>query len=93
MWKAVQSAAIQADDLAEARQLNDRIYPLAQAFYTAPFGDMHNRMKEALVMLGRLDKAVVRPPLAKLHDAELTRLRAALTQAELLTEESVQQVA
>lgn len=85
--------AIQADDLAEARQLNDRIYPLTQAFYTAPFGDMHNRMKEALVMLGRLDKAVVRPPLAKLNDAELTRLRAALTQVGLLTEESAQQVA
>src|SRR5215467_2812838 len=29
--------AVQADDLAEARRLNDRIYPLAQAFYADPF--------------------------------------------------------
>ena len=45
---------------------NDRIYPLARAFYADPFIDMHNRMKEALVLLGRLPRANVRPPLIKL---------------------------
>lgn len=78
--------AVQAKDLARAQQINDRIRPLAQAFYSAPFLDMHNRMKECLVMLGRLDKAVVRPPLCKLSDAELRRLAAALEQAQISPE-------
>ena len=78
--------AVQADDLARAREINARIYPLAQAFYAPPFLDMHNRMKEVLVMLGRLDRAVVRPPLMKLSDAELTRLRQAVDQAGLTTD-------
>lgn len=75
--------AIQADDLATARAVNDRLYPVQQAFYAAPFLDMHNRMKECLVMLGRLDHAVVRPPLMKLPEAELSTLRAALDAAGL----------
>src|SRR5712672_655657 len=37
--------AVQAGDLAAARRLNDRIYPLARAFYCEPWSDMHNRMK------------------------------------------------
>jgi 4-hydroxy-tetrahydrodipicolinate synthase len=75
--------AVQRNDLARARAVNDRIYPLAQAFYAPPFLDMHNRMKEALVMLGRLPRAVVRPPLFKLSDPEIERLRGALEQAGL----------
>ncbi len=78
--------AVQADDLARAKALNARIYPLVQAFYAPPFLDMHNRMKEALVMLGRLERAVVRPPLMKLSDAELARLRSALDEAQIATE-------
>jgi 4-hydroxy-tetrahydrodipicolinate synthase len=78
--------AVQANDLARARALNARIYPMVQAFYAPPFLDMHNRMKEALVMLGRLERAVVRPPLMKLGDAELARLRAALDEARVATE-------
>jgi 4-hydroxy-tetrahydrodipicolinate synthase len=76
--------AVQANDLARARQLNDRIYPLAQAFYADPFVDMHNRMKEALVILGRIPCAAVRPPLMKLSDAEIARIRKALDQAGML---------
>lgn len=75
--------AVQAKDLAAAQAINDRIYPMVQAFYAPPFLDMHNRMKECLVMLGRLDRAVVRPPLMKLGEAELNRLRKALETAGL----------
>jgi 4-hydroxy-tetrahydrodipicolinate synthase len=78
LWRAVQ-----AQDLPTAQALNRRIYPLAQAFYAAPFGDMHNRMKELLVMQGRLRRAVVRPPLMKLGSAELARLRLAAQEAGL----------
>jgi 4-hydroxy-tetrahydrodipicolinate synthase len=76
--------AVQCSDLAEARRLNDRIYPAARAFYAEPFVDMHNRMKEALVLLGRLPRAVVRPPLVKISDSEINRIREALIEAELL---------
>ena len=76
--------AIEANDLAEARRLNDRIYPTAEVFYADPFVDMHNRMKEALVLLGKQPRAVVRPPLAKLSQGEIERIRAALIKAGLL---------
>jgi 4-hydroxy-tetrahydrodipicolinate synthase len=45
---------------------------------------MHNRMKEALVMLGKLPRAVVRPPLVSISDEERARIRAALLAAKLL---------
>jgi 4-hydroxy-tetrahydrodipicolinate synthase len=76
--------AMQRNDLAVARAINDRIYPLAQAFYRAPFLDMHNRMKECLVLLGRLEDAVVRPPLQKLAVTEIEHLKQALGEAGLL---------
>ena len=77
--------AVQADDLATARKLNDRIWPTAEVLYTEPSVGMHNRMKEALVLLGRLPRAVVRPPLVKLPAAEIERIRQALVAAGLLT--------
>jgi 4-hydroxy-tetrahydrodipicolinate synthase len=76
--------AVQGNDLAEAKRLNDLIYPLARVFYADPWADMHNRMKEALVLLGRLPRAVVRPPLVKLSRAEVDRIRAALVEAGLI---------
>ena len=76
--------AVRANDLATAKQIDDRIWPTAEAFYAEPWVDMHNRMKEALVMLGKLPRAVVRPPLMKLSLAELERIRAALIAAGLL---------
>src|SRR5262245_18525835 len=76
--------AVYANDLATANTLNDRIYPTARVFYAEPWADMHNRMKEALVLLGRLPRAVVRPPLVKLARAEIERIREALVEAGLL---------
>jgi 4-hydroxy-tetrahydrodipicolinate synthase len=76
--------AVQGSDLAAAKRLNDRIYPLARVFYAEPWADMHNRMKEALVLLGRLPRAVVRPPLVKLSRAEIDRIGAALVESGLL---------
>ncbi len=80
--------AVRRNDLAEARRLNDRIEPLARAFYADPFVDMHNRMKEALVLLGRLPRAHVRPPLVKIGRGEIARIRQALVAAGLLDKEA-----
>jgi 4-hydroxy-tetrahydrodipicolinate synthase len=76
--------AVQKNDLAEARRLNERIEPTARVFYADPFVDMHNRMKEALVLLGKLPRAVVRPPLVKIERSEVARIRQALIEAGLL---------
>lgn len=76
--------AVQANDLATAKALNGRIEPTARVFYADPFVDMHNRMKEALVLLGKLPRAVVRPPLVKLDRFEIARIRQALVEAGLL---------
>jgi 4-hydroxy-tetrahydrodipicolinate synthase len=78
--------AVQANDLAEAKRLNDAIHATALVFYADPAVDMHNRMKEALVLLGKLPRAVVRPPLVKLGSAEIERIRIALVEAGLLGE-------
>ncbi|HYI85373.1 MAG TPA: dihydrodipicolinate synthase family protein [Acetobacteraceae bacterium] len=80
--------AVQADDLAEARRLYDRMHPVTEAFYADPFVDMHNRMKEALVLLGRLPAAHVRPPLVRLRPEEVARIRAALVAVGLLGDEA-----
>lgn len=78
--------AVERGDLAAARAVADRIYPTTGAFYEAPFLDMHNRMKEALVHLGRLKAAHVRPPLVKLPAAEIARTARAMDAAGLTGE-------
>jgi 4-hydroxy-tetrahydrodipicolinate synthase len=74
--------SVKAQDLKTAQELADRIYHTTEVFYANPFGDMHNRMKEALILLGRLDgQAVVRPPLMKLTETEIARIAEAMTAA------------
>ena len=73
--------AVQAKDLARAQALAERVWHTTEVFYRDPFGDMHNRMKEALVLLKRQNRAVVRPPLVKLTEAEITRIGAGLQAA------------
>lgn len=71
-------------DLDGARRVNDRLDPLVRVFYAPPFVDMHNRMKEALVLLGRIPAAHVRPPLTPVSVAEREAIRQALIAAGLL---------
>jgi 4-hydroxy-tetrahydrodipicolinate synthase len=75
--------AVKRGDLAGARRVSDRIYPLVQVFYAEPFLDGHNRMKEALAILGRIDEAHVRPPLQGVSEAERERIRRVVTEAGL----------
>ena len=75
--------ACRKGDLEEARRINDRLDPLVRVFYAPPFVDMHNRMKEALVLLGRIPAAHVRPPLTPIPAAECLVIRAALAGAGL----------
>ncbi len=76
--------AVQGNDLATAKRLHDRISATAEVFYADPPVDMHNRMKEALVLMGKLPRAVVRPPLVKVTGSEIERIRQALVRADLI---------
>jgi 4-hydroxy-tetrahydrodipicolinate synthase len=73
-------------DLDGARRINDRLAPLVSVFYAPPFVDMHNRMKEALVLLGRIPAAHVRPPLTPVGGAEREAIRRALAASGLVAE-------
>jgi 4-hydroxy-tetrahydrodipicolinate synthase len=75
--------ACQKGDVEGARRVNERLEPLVRVFYAPPFVDMHNRMKEALVLLGRIPAAHVRPPLTPLSDGEREAIRRALAAAGL----------
>jgi len=70
-------------DVDNARAINDRLEPLVRVFYAPPFVDMHNRMKEALVLLGRIPAAQVRPPLTPIPPRERDAIRLALAAARL----------
>src|SRR5436189_3528752 len=81
-------AACQKGDVEGARRINDRLEPLVRVFYAPPFVDMHNRMKEALVLLGRIPAAHVRPPLTPIPAAEREAIRQALKAAGLSRQSS-----
>lgn len=83
--------AVKANDLKTARQLQERMFPLTEAFYSDPWVDMHNRMKEAMVMQGKFPRATVRPPLIKLSAAEIDKVRKAIAAAGLLDEGNARQ--
>ena len=71
-------------DVAAARAVNDRLRPLLRVFYRRPSFDIHNRMKTALHLLGRLPNPAPRPPLLPISPEETDEIRAALVQAGML---------
>ena len=85
--------AVRAKDMQKAEELNTRIRATSVVFYAEPKVNMHNRMKEALVLLGKLRCAAVRPPLVKLSAEEIGRIRQALVSAGLLNPDGVRRAA
>jgi 4-hydroxy-tetrahydrodipicolinate synthase len=75
--------AVQKGDLDGARRIDARLKPLVDVFYAPPFVDMHNRMKEALVVLGRIPAAHVRPPLTPIPAGEREAIKRAVQRAGL----------
>jgi 4-hydroxy-tetrahydrodipicolinate synthase len=76
--------AIAGSNLAAARALNDRIYPLAKAIYgTPPAGHANARLKRCLKLLGKLENDAVRAPIGPLPADEVALLEAALAEAGL----------
>ena len=71
--------AVRAGNLAAARELNERIWPLARAIYrAAPGGRANARLKTCLKMLGRFPDDTMLPPQIATPPQEHDALRAAL---------------
>jgi len=77
--------AWQRGNLAEAFRLGRIIQPLADVIFAPPVRNYRARTKEALVMLGVLDRATVRPPLLPVSDEEREEVALALQRAGLLS--------
>lgn len=82
-------AAARAKDWDAAFAISAIVQPLADAIFAPPVPQYRARTKEALVTLGVLDNAAVRPPLLPLADDERVAVRGALERAGLLTGASV----
>lgn len=68
----------------EAKEIADRLQPLADVIFSSPVRNYRARTKEALVMLGILKHAYMRPPLTQISQNERDAVREALKKAELL---------
>jgi 4-hydroxy-tetrahydrodipicolinate synthase len=79
-WKAVN-----ANDFVRTRQLQDSIFPMAEAIYGIgqPSGEAHARMNEALFQRGVFSSPLMREPVLPLDEAEKTQVRAALEVANV----------
>jgi len=75
---------IEKERYSEAREIADRLQPLADVIFSPPVRNYRSRTKEALVMLGVLRHAHMRPPLMPISNEERAVVRAALKKAELL---------
>ena len=77
-------AAVKNSDLNAAREVHDRMTPLTELIYAEPQCDVYTRIKTAQVLMGRLDNAVVRPPLLPLAKDEKDSIERALRDCNLL---------
>ena len=76
--------AVQQRDYPGAFAIWDRLGPLARMMWGPPLRDYRQRMKEALVMLGLLRSAAVRPPLLPIDESERQAIHRLLVHAGLL---------
>ncbi len=84
-WAVELFEATQQGNIAKAREINDRFFPLVELLYETPGLNIYGAMKEALFMMGVLTKpSVSRPPLPPLTANERDAIRAALKQSGLL---------
>ena len=79
-WQAVLD-----DDFRRTRELQERIFPMAEAIYGIgqPSGEAHARMNEALYQRGVFSSPLMREPVQPLSAAEQRQVSAALASAEV----------
>ncbi len=76
--------SVKRRDYNKAFEISERIKPLADVIFMPPVRNYRARLKEALVMLGVLKKAYVRPPLTPISEAERKAVRNVLKKSGLL---------
>ena len=81
--------AIRRGEIVEARELGERLQPLADVIFAPPVTDYRARTKEALKMLGILENTTVRAPLLPIAEDEHEIIRQALQRAGLLHNEVI----
>jgi 4-hydroxy-tetrahydrodipicolinate synthase len=80
--------AVTAGEFHQAKEIWQRLGPLARFCWRPPIRDYRPRMKEVLVLQGLIRHAAVRPPQLPVNDAERTELGRLATQAGLVKEQS-----
>jgi 4-hydroxy-tetrahydrodipicolinate synthase len=83
-WVTSMFSAIRENKLDAARSIHQRMQPLTEIMYQEPACDVYTRIKTAQAMMGRLENAVVRPPLLSLHKEEKEKIANALQDCGLL---------
>jgi 4-hydroxy-tetrahydrodipicolinate synthase len=68
-------------DLDRALELGAQVQALCDAIFAPPVRNYRARLKHALLQLGLIDRAVVRPPLTQLDPAEADAVELALKEA------------
>lgn len=76
--------AVRAREFDRAVSLWERLKPLVDVIFAPPARDYRARLKEALVLLGVIKDATVRPPLVPISREDRVRIRLALVAAGLL---------
>lgn len=76
-------AAVKAGDVDRAGRLGAMLQPLCDAIFAAPVRDYRARLKYALMRLGVIDRADVRPPLLPLGEPDRAAVDRALEEAGL----------
>ena len=77
--------ACQKSELQRAKAIHDRLWPVTQAVFSVPpQSNWLPRIKECLVLMGRLESAAVRSPLLPASEGERKMLREALQSAALV---------
>ena len=75
-------------DHPEAFRLASVLQPLCDAIFAPPVRNYRARIKEALVLLGIIEQAAVRPPLLPVSEADRVLVRLALEAAGMLARAS-----
>jgi 4-hydroxy-tetrahydrodipicolinate synthase len=76
--------AVRQRDLSRAFELGSRLQSLCDVIFLPPVRNYRARLKHALMRLGVIDRAVMRPPLLELEPDELHGVDQALKEAGLL---------
>ncbi len=76
--------ATKKGDLEKAREIGHHTYPLTRAIYSHPRLNWHTRIKEALVLMGEIRSAAVRPFLPPISHQEREDIKGALIACNLI---------